>query len=169
MSAPRKVLFTDVRYGYAFEYPDTLSPRDMYYNVAFSPREEIEKDPFPLMFLARAHDSDLSADIQMGLSEYAAMHCGADGPDSTTFCPEELIRVEKFVNPLGIEGYLARRTAVTRYWDNGQDREKRQDDFIICYELPEHPDGAHAVVFSVTDTRWLGTMKEIAMTFRRLR
>lgn len=170
--APGRSRVQDLEFGFEFEYPDDLRFRKFpsLPGGGFMPAARGGIDPRgnEVIFVEVHRNWEQAPDFETFLRNDAVGSCAADGPLGSQSCPPESVRVEKLRNAMEEDGYRIRRKKLQeRFADDGTTIAGEADDLLVAYEV-KGCEPAGAVVFFAEEPRWIGTMLEIAGTFRRL-
>lgn len=145
--------YENLNWGFAFDYPSdwTFSGFSLWDSYIYNGLAVVNVN---LLTYGNDPERELLDNIYNRLS----IVCSADGPNSSMYCPIELMSATDFSSTKGAKGYRIQRTWI---WEDGFPASERERNTHFVYVFPLQTQQYYAVVFQPAITSWEISDEEI--------
>ena len=165
--------FQDLRMGCTFYYSDKWKLR-LYDDIeggALGLKSVRECRPYANEYIHFGtidiiNENEAEIEIENVLRKYPEEHYAASGSDGCYYCKRESVRLKKFRNGYGSEGYEIRSKII----DDHRGKISSFERLLVVFELKDPRIPQYRAVFFEADSKeWDKDMLEITQTFHRLK
>lgn len=131
---PGKNLYQNSRYGFAFQYPESLKLTESSTDTLILSQNDSNSISAKLLWR-----KTLPKDIENDIVSEVSLECAADGPTGSVSCPADRMTVRSFVSQHAAEGLLIERLQIHEWYNPKSEQDNTIEEVkqtVAGFSLP---------------------------------